>query len=62
MLTEGRIPLNTAEETALDGLVETHGNPVGFTRRDPGETGPVILTFPGRVFEIGENGEVKQLG
>lgn len=62
MLNEGRIPLLAAETTALEHLANGYGQPVGFTRRDPGNTGPVLAEFPGgRVFEISENGETTEV-
>lgn len=45
MLFEGHIPMNGAERSAVDELVSLHAN-VSFTRRDPGEAGPIVVTLP----------------
>lgn len=52
MLQHGRIPLTAAEEEAVARLEAEHGPAEGLTRRDPGETGPVLVTIGGRVFEV----------
>lgn len=53
MLHEGRIPLTDAESEAVANLEAEHGPCEGLTRRDPGETGPVLVTIAGQVYEVG---------
>lgn len=48
MLENRRIPLNIAERDAVDKLLGEHpGKVAAFTRRDPGNTGPVLLEVAG---------------
>ncbi len=63
MLSEGRIPLNEAENAAIDALIEEHGGEavVGFTRTEPGETGPLHFTVGEDVYEISEDGAMVKL-
>ena len=53
MLHEGRIPLTPAESEAITKLETEHGPCEGLTRRDPGESGPVLVTIAGEVYEVG---------
>lgn len=57
MLREGRIPLNEHEGAAIDKLVEQHGD-LSFTRRDPGETGPLLVHIGDDIYEVDENGDM----
>lgn len=51
MLHEGRLPLNEAEHAAVDKLIAKNQDlgadgrfaPVSFTRRDPEESGPLLV-------------------
>ena len=57
MMQEGRIPMNEAEHAAIDKLAGEHaGESVGVTRRDPGETGPLIATVAGIEYLINDDG------
>jgi hypothetical protein len=43
MLNHGRIPLTNQEHDTIEKLLANHdGGPVTLTRRDPGETGPIL--------------------
>lgn len=52
MLVEGRIPLSEAEGEAIAQLEAQHGPVAGLTRRDPGETGPVLVTIGDQTYEV----------
>ncbi len=44
MLHEGRIPLEDAEHAAVDKLITKNPDtPVSFSRRDPDESGPLVV-------------------
>ncbi len=59
MLQEGRIPLEQAEHDAVDKLIaDNPGVPIGFTRRDSGETGPLLVTVDGTVYQVSAKGRV----
>ena len=54
MLEEGTIPLTETEQAALDELEGPDAEVVSLTRRDPDETGPVLVTTAeGKMFELG---------
>lgn len=62
MLSEGRIPLNEKEHAAVDKLVgEFPDTPLGLTRRDPGETGPLVVSAGDQSWEISEDGKRKKV-
>ncbi len=63
MLSEGRMPLNEAEEAAIDALVEEHGGEAmrSFTRTEPGETGPLHVTVGDDVYEVADDGTTVKL-
>lgn len=58
MITEGRIPMSDTEQASLEELLATLDEPpVGFTRRDPGETGPVLVHLAnGDAMEVPSDG------
>ncbi len=59
MLQEGRIPLEQAEHDAVDKLIADNPDvAIGLTRRDPGETGPLLVTVDGKVYEVDSKGKV----
>jgi hypothetical protein len=59
MLQPGRLPLTTAESEAVDALFEKHGDALlSLTRRDPGETGPVLAHIGADTYEIDPDGKV----
>lgn len=63
MLREGRIPLTPAEHDAVDDLAGKHaGEPVSLTRRDPGETGPLLVHVGSAMFEVDEQGRAAKAG
>ena len=62
MLQGGRIPLSETEHAAVDKLAaENSGVSLGLTRRDPGETGPLIVTADGVEYQINEDGTRRKL-
>ncbi len=64
MLGEGRIPAEQAEHDAIDKLIaDNPAAQVSFSRRDPGETGPLIVDIGGDEYEVSADGTtVKQDG
>ncbi len=63
-LREGRISASEAEHAAIDKLVADNPDAqVCFSRRDPGETGPLIVSVGEDVYEMADDGTtVKQDG
>ncbi len=62
MLQEGRIPLNDAENEAIDKLKEAHpGEMRSFTRTEAGETGPIHVTVGDDVYEVKDDGKTRKL-
>lgn len=59
MLSPGRIPMSAAENERLDELLEQRGaDGVTITRRDPGDTGPLVVAFPdGETVELDDDEE-----
>jgi hypothetical protein len=54
MLEHGRIPMDETEAAAVEETLKKYaglGQP-SITRRDPGETGPLLVHFADRTFEI----------
>jgi hypothetical protein len=58
MLTEGRIPHTSAEGEAIDTLLARHKGNATLTRRDPGETGPMIVHIGDNTWEVTAEGKV----
>lgn len=62
MLSEGRLPFSDAEHQAVDKLQDEHPNEnMTVTRRDPGETGPLVAHIGDDSWEIGDDGKRKKL-
>lgn len=63
MISEKRIPMNEAEHAALDKLLEEHGDDLaGATRRDAGDTGPLLIFLhDNTTWEISEDGKRKKV-
>lgn len=61
MIREGRIPLNDKEHEAIDKLLENHAGNASLTRRDPGDTGPVIVEIGDESWEVKETGKSKKV-
>ena len=58
MLDQGRLPLSEAESQAVDALIAKNASePVSLTRRDPGETGPLLAHVGDAVYEIDDIGK-----
>lgn len=62
MLAHGRIPLQEAEDHAISELLADHpGQPASLSRRDPGETGPIIVQIGASTWEIAADGRSRKL-
>lgn len=56
-----RIPLTTAENAAVNKLIAKNpGEPVSLTRRDPGETGPVLVYVGATTYVVDAAGHVRK--
>jgi hypothetical protein len=61
MLREGRLPLTAAEHDAVDTIISKNpGEPVSTTRRDPGETGPLLVHVGDRTYVVDEHGRARK--
>lgn len=61
MLSDGRLPLNAAEHDAAETLAaKNKGKPVSLTRRDPGETGPLLVHVGDDTYVVGEDGRARK--
>lgn len=61
MLREGRLPLLAAEHDAVDTLIAKNpGASVSLTRRDPGETGPLLVHVGDIEYQVDEHGQVSR--
>lgn len=62
MLRSGRIPHNDAEGAAINKLLARRQDEnATLTRRDPGETGPIVVTIGDDIWHVHETGRtVKQ--
>ncbi len=58
MLQEGRMPLNEAENAAIDALGD---GVVSFTRTEEGESGPLHVTVGDDVYEVSDDGATVKL-
>lgn len=58
MLSQGRIPMSDDEHEQLEQLLDEHGREgVTLTRRDPGNSGPLLVQLPdGQTIEIDGEG------
>lgn len=62
MLSHGRIPHRQAEGEAIDRLLAKHpGEPATLTRRDPGDTGPLLVHIGRESWLVGEDGKTRKL-
>jgi hypothetical protein len=53
MLSPGRIPLTDDETQTVEKLLAKHpGESVSLTRRDPGETGPVLVHVGRQTYQV----------
>jgi hypothetical protein len=58
MLSHGRIPLRQAEHEAIDRLLAKHpGTAAGLTRRDAGDSGPVLVHIGDATWVVDETGK-----
>lgn len=57
MLRTGMIDMSRKERIAVDTLLDKLGEPkVGISRRDPGESGPIVIKMDGRQWEVNADG------
>lgn len=57
MLHAGRIPLNPSERDAVNDLIGTHqGTAISLSRRDPDESGPLLVHIDDDAFEVFADG------
>ena len=62
MMREGRIPINDAEHAAVDKLIgENPDANVSLTRRDPGESGPLVVHVDDDSYEVADDGKRKKV-
>lgn len=62
MLVPGRIPMNDAENAAVEKLQSEHPDePVSLTRRDPGESGPLLVHVGAMMWEVADDGKRKKV-
>ncbi len=62
MLHSGRIPLNDDEHAALDKLrAENPDAGISATRKDPGDTGPLLVHVDDDTYQIAEDGKRKKV-
>ena len=61
MLSEGRLPLNEAEHAAVAKLTAKNPDaPVSLTRRDPGESGPLLVHVGDSTHIVSEDGKTQK--
>lgn len=61
LLREGRPPLTPAEHDAVETLIVRHPDePVSLTRRDPGETGPLLVHVGAATYIVDGAGRVRK--
>jgi hypothetical protein len=52
MLNHGRIPLTNQEHDTIEKLLAKHAGAATLTRRDPGETGPILAHLGDDTYQI----------
>lgn len=62
MLSEGRIPLNPAEHEAVEQLLAAHVGNATLTRRDAGETGPLLVHIGDETYLVDAEGRAEAAG
>lgn len=61
MLHEGRLPVNPAEHDAVETLIAKNpDDSVSLTRRDPGETGPLLAHVGDATYLVDDNGRARK--
>lgn len=60
MIEEGRIEMTAEALAAVNELLAEVGRG-SLSRRDPGETGPLVLKAGGRRFEINDDGTTREV-
>jgi len=62
MIEEGRISVQDAESAAIEKLrSENPDAAISLTRRDPGNTGPLLVHVDDDTYEVGEDGKRKKV-
>jgi len=61
LLKAGRIPLHPAEHEAVEKLIAKNPDEaVSVTRRDPGNTGPLLVHVGESTYLVGEDGRPRK--
>lgn len=60
MLHEGRIPHTASERSAIERLLADHDGNATLTRRDPGDTGPLLVHIGADTYVVAASGRVKK--
>lgn len=61
MIFNGRIPLADKERAAVDELLKKRDVRASVTRRDPGESGPLIVHVDDDVYVVAKNGKTTKV-
>jgi hypothetical protein len=62
MLHSGMLDMSRKERIAVDTLLEKLGEPkAGISRRDPGESGPLLIKSGGKRWEIDADGTTTEV-
>ena len=63
MLIPGRMSTTDVEDGVINALIADadEGAAISMTRRDPGNTGPVLLHIDDRTYEVSEDGTTKEI-
>lgn len=56
-ITHGSIPMSAEEAAAIDEIA-SHHQVIGVTRRDPGETGPLLVDTDDGTFTVDTSEEI----
>lgn len=61
MLEQGRLPMTENEQAGLDRLLARNGGTlISLTRRDPGESGPLLAHVDDDTYEIDAEGHYQK--
>ncbi len=62
MIEPGRIAMNEAESAAVEKLADEHdGESLTLTRRDPDETGPLLVHIGEESWELADDGKRRKV-
>ena len=54
MLEQGTIPMSGAEAKAVEKLMVKHGSNMSLSRRDPGESGPLVVQSGNKTWHVAD--------